>query len=59
MNDVSRICLGPMADIWMYVVSHVKSEKSVETMKGNLKLHSSNTCNVSISFTRSCLKPKY
>ncbi|KAI9552146.1 hypothetical protein GHT06_022483 [Daphnia sinensis] len=38
--DLSGICLGPMADIWMYVIKHVKSEATVQTIKGNLSLHS-------------------
>lgn len=29
-----------MADIWMYVTKHVKSDATVQIIKGNLSLHS-------------------
>lgn len=35
-----RICLGPMADIWMYIIKHVKNESTVQMIKGNLRLNS-------------------
>lgn len=37
---VFRICLGPLADVWMYVMKHIKNESTVQTIKGNLRLNS-------------------
>lgn len=35
-----RICLGPLADVWIYVIDHVKAESTVQMIQGNLKLNS-------------------
>jgi|688.fasta_scaffold547253_2 hypothetical protein len=29
-----------MADIWMYIIKHVKNESTVQMIKGNLRLNS-------------------
>ena len=29
-----------MADIWMYIIKHVKNESNVQMIKGNLRLNS-------------------
>lgn len=39
LNYVRRICLGPMVDVWSYILKHVKSEETVLKIKGNLKLN--------------------
>ncbi|XP_027287040.1 HAUS augmin-like complex subunit 5 isoform X2 [Cricetulus griseus] len=31
-----RMCLGQGADIWAYIVQHVRSQRSVKTVRGNL-----------------------
>ena len=36
----SRICLGPMVDIWPYIIKNVKHESFIKIMRGNLQLHS-------------------
>lgn len=37
-EDFKMLCRGPMADVWKYVLEHVKSTKTVQKIKGNLKL---------------------
>lgn len=37
-EDFKMLCRGPMVDVWKYVLQHVKSTKTVQTIQGNLKL---------------------
>ncbi|PIK60755.1 hypothetical protein BSL78_02319 [Apostichopus japonicus] len=38
-EDLKEICRGNMADIWEYVIEHVRNHETVHKIKGNLKLH--------------------
>ncbi|XP_051018757.1 HAUS augmin-like complex subunit 5 [Acomys russatus] len=35
-STLRRLCLGQGADIWAYVVKHVRSQRSIKTIRGNL-----------------------
>lgn len=37
-DDFKMLCRGPMADVWKYVLEHVRSTKTVQKIHGNLKL---------------------
>lgn len=35
-STLRRLCLGQGADIWAYVVQHVRSRRNIKTIQGNL-----------------------
>ncbi|XP_055450644.1 HAUS augmin-like complex subunit 5 isoform X2 [Psammomys obesus] len=35
-STLRRLCLGQGADIWAYIVQHVRSQRSIRTIRGNL-----------------------
>ncbi|XP_032749813.1 HAUS augmin-like complex subunit 5 [Rattus rattus] len=35
-STLRRLCLGQGADIWAYIMQHVRSERSIKTIQGNL-----------------------
>ncbi|KAL9964069.1 hypothetical protein ACROYT_G027647 [Oculina patagonica] len=37
-DDFKMLCRGAMVDVWKYVLQHVRSKKSVQKLRGNLKL---------------------
>jgi len=37
--DLDGICLGPLVDVWSYVIKHIKSDATVHKITGNLKLN--------------------
>ncbi|XP_073255986.1 uncharacterized protein [Porites lutea] len=37
-EDFKMLCRGPMVDVWKYVLQHVRSTKTVQKIRGNLKL---------------------
>uniref|UniRef100_A0A8C6MSD0 Uncharacterized protein n=1 Tax=Mus spicilegus TaxID=10103 RepID=A0A8C6MSD0_MUSSI len=34
-----RLCLSQCADIWAYIVQHVRSQRNIKTIQGNLLWH--------------------
>ncbi|XP_028643510.1 HAUS augmin-like complex subunit 5 isoform X2 [Grammomys surdaster] len=35
-STLRRLCLGQSADVWAYIVQHVRSQRTIKTIQGNL-----------------------